>query len=450
MSTKLDTAEQTCQEKEITVFQKSIDSYIKQINSLIDTMPIIINVLASNAVMHIEKLKTFCEDNNLDKLKDDETTRITFELYRCYEQLNLNTDKAIEAVILYPCNLVVSLVSLYDAYLGNIIKAIYRTTPEQLKDCNREFSINEILSFESIEEAKERAIEKEAETVIRSGHGEQLDWLKRKLKCSFKDFKSYNDFIEITERRNLFVHTNGVVSRQYLAVCEENGVKGLENIKVGDRLLADPDYVLKCYNILFEVGVSLGIVVWRKLKKNDEQADFYLNNVCYELIKQERYELAKIMLNFATETIKNAATEEVRRMFIINKALSYYLSGYKTACITILDKEDWTATASKFQLAVSVLKEDYEAAGRYMESAKSDVNNIAYCEWPLFKNFRESEIFRSEYLKIFGENFQIKEHHKENVDEILQFAIDIRAKANEMENKADSDASCNEDVKLAN
>lgn len=450
MSTKLDTAEQTCQEKEISVFQKSIDSYIKQINSLIDTMPIIINVLASNAVMHIEKLKTFCKDNNLDKLKDDETTRITFELYRCYEQLNLNTDKAIEAVILYPCNLVVSLVSLYDAYLGNIIKAIYRTTPEQLKDCNREFSINEILSFESIEEAKERAIEKEAETVIRSSHSEQLDWLKRKLKCSFKDFKSYNDFIEITERRNLFVHTNGVVSRQYLAVCEENGVKGVENIKVGDRLLADTDYVLKCYNILFEVGVSLGIVVWRKLKKNDEQADFYLNNVCYELIKQERYELAKIMLNFATETIKNAATEEVRRMFIINKALSYYLSGDKTACITILDKEDWTATASKFQLAVSVLKEDYEAAGRYMESAKSDVNNIAYCEWPLFKNFRESEIFRSEYLRIFGENFQIKEHHKENVDEILQFAIDIRAKANEMENKTDSDASCNEDVKLAN
>lgn len=450
MSIKQDSVEPKSQEKEISIFQKSIESYITQINSLIDTMPIVMNILASNAVMHIEKLKVFCNDNNLDKLKDDETAQITFELYRCYEQLNLNTDKAIEAVVLYPCNLVVSLVSLYDAYLGNIIKAIYRTTPEQLKDCNREFSINEILSFESIEEAKERAIEKEAETVIRSSHGEQLEWLKRKLKCSFKDFKSYNDFIEITERRNLFVHTNGVVSRQYLTVCEENGVKGIESIKVGSRLPADPDYVLKCYNILFEVGVTLGMVVWRRLKKSDEQADYYLNNICYDLIKQERYELAKIMLNFATETIKNVATEEIRRMYIINKALSYYLSGDKMTCVTILDKEDWTATAPKFQLAISVLKEDYEVARTHMEAAKSDVNNIAYCEWPLFKKFRESEIFKSEYLKIFGENFQIKEIHKENVDEILQYAIDIRAKAKEMENKVDSDASCDETITPSN
>ena len=430
--------------QELSVFEKNIDGYITQINSLMDTMPIILNILASNTIMHIDKFRDFIKQQGLDTPKKGEASQFPIELYGRYERLNSNAEKAIKAFELYPCNMVVSFVSMYDAFLGNVIKAIYATMPEKLNECNRDIPINEILQFESIEEAKERVIEKEAESVIRSSHSEQLDWFKKRLGTSFKEFDSYNKFIEITERRNLFVHTNGVVSRQYLNICRENKVKDSSKIKVGDTLSVTPEYIQNCYNVLFEVGVKLGIVVWRKLKKGDEEADCYLNTICYNLLKQERYELAKIMLNFATETLKNIATDEIRRMLIINKALAYYLAGDKQTCNSIISKEDWSACAVKFQLAIAVLKEDYKLAASKMETEKSDIDKIAYREWPLFKNFRNSEEFKSEYQKLFGHGFDYTEPQKENFNEILHYAMDIQ---NKVKNIVDKDLEENHEGK---
>lgn len=429
MSTEQETTKVQDTAEDKYIFAKAIDWYIIQINSLMDTIPIVLNILSSNTIMRVEKINEFSEQHGLDKLKVGESANLSIESYKCYERLNSNMDKAIEAMRLYPCNMVVSFVSMYDAFLGNIIKAIYKTVPDQLKDCNREISINEILQFESIDDAKERIIEKEVESVIRNSHSEQLDWFKNKLKCPFKDFATYGQFIEITERRNLFVHTDGIVSRQYISVCKENGVDEISKIKVGDKLDVTPDYLTRCYNVLFEVGVKLGIIVWRKLRKGDEKADYYLNTICYNLLKQERYGLAKTMLHFATDVIKNPANEEVRRMFIINKALAYYLSGEKNTCKAILDKEDWSASTGMFQLAIEVLKENYKLAADKMESAKSDFDSSAYYEWPLFNVFRESDEFKSKYEELFGQGFEYKEPKKENIEEILRYAMDIQAKA---------------------
>lgn len=428
----------------VSIFEDAIDGYIKQINSLIGTMPIVLNILASNTIMHIDKVNEFCKKHKIDKLKVGESSTFPLEFYGCFERLNSNADKAIEAMKLYPCNIVVSLVSIYDAFLGNIIKAIYKTTPERLKECNREFTINEILQFESIEDAKERVIEKEAETVVRGSHIEQLEWLKKKLGTSFKDFASYRKFVEITERRNLFVHTNGIVSRQYINVCNSVGVEGVSEIKVGDKLVATPEYVFESYKVLFEVGVKLGIVVWRKLKKGDKTPDYYLNNICYNLLKQEKYDLAKTMLHFATETIKDAVNDEVRRIFIINKSLAYYLSGDKKTCNAILDKEDWSASATMFKLAEAVLKEDYSLAVSKMEAAKSDIDNLAYCEWPLFKNFRNSEEFKTEYQRLFGQGFEYTEPQTENYKDVLQYALDLQNKVKQFakEDKEDECSDC--------
>ena len=437
----MSTIEETTQDK-TSIFEETIEGYIKQINSLIGTMPIVLNILASNTIMHIDKVNEFVKKHKIDKMEVGESSTFPLELYGCCERLSSNADKAIEAMQLYPCNIVVSLVSIYDAFLGNIIKAIYRTTPERLKECSRQFSVTEILQFESIEEAKERVIEKEAESVVRESHIEQLEWLKKKIGTSFKDFASYKKFVEITERRNLFVHTNGIVSRQYISVCNSVEVENINDIKAGDKLGATPEYVIECYKVLYEVGVKLGIVVWRKLMKGNKKADYYLNTICYDLIKQEKYDMAKTMLHFATETIKDAANDEVRRMFIINYALAHYLSGDKKACIKILGREDWTASATMFKLAEAVLKEDYKLAASKMEAAKSDINNVAYCEWPLFKDFRNSEEFKTEYERLFGQGFEYNEPEKENYKDVLQYALDIQNKVKKLAKEETNEDEC--------
>lgn len=71
-------------------------------------------------------------------------------------------------------------------------------------------------------------------------------------------------FIEITERRNLFVHCDGIVSKQYLEVCNKHGFDFSKPLSVGEKLDVVPDYFESAYECLFEVGVKLGHVLWRK------------------------------------------------------------------------------------------------------------------------------------------------------------------------------------------
>ena len=98
------------------IFEDVIEQYITQLNSLVDSVPIVLNILSSNAIMQIGKLDKFFNERGLKDLNEETTLQIPFELYANFDRLNTNTKKAIETMRLYPCNIVVSFVSLYDAW----------------------------------------------------------------------------------------------------------------------------------------------------------------------------------------------------------------------------------------------------------------------------------------------------------------------------------------------
>ena len=67
-----------------------------------------------------------------------------------------------------------------------------------------------------------------------------------------KDLSIWETFIEITQRRNLFAHNDGIVSTQYLNACKVNSVTHEDNkINIGAELGIDIDYFNKAFNCLF-------------------------------------------------------------------------------------------------------------------------------------------------------------------------------------------------------
>jgi hypothetical protein len=70
-----------------------------------------------------------------------------------------------------------------------------------------------------------------------------------------------------------------------------------------------------------------------------------------------------------------------------------------------MSKEDWTAASSKFKIARAVLADDFGEAAGLMEKIgdKGDVPKSGYRDWPLFKEFRKSDVFQEAFLRIFGE-----------------------------------------------
>ena len=276
--------------KEAHVFAKAINKYINLLNSQMETFPLIMNTLVFKLKACYERLNDFIEKNHIEKTENDDsvTIKVPFEFNKKFIKYNKEIYQSLSAIQLIPKNVVVAFVSIYDSFLSDIIEGIYKLRPELLNTCEKEYSFSDILKFGSIDEIKENIIEKEVESVLRESHSKQFEWLSKKLKVKLtEDLPNYEHFIEITERRNLFVHTNGKVSRQYLSIVPPKNDNNKE-IKLGETLEASPEYVIHCYNVLFEIGVKLGQVIWRKIdeKNSLEEADDLLIDIIYDLLKK--------------------------------------------------------------------------------------------------------------------------------------------------------------------
>src|SRR5262249_11987437 len=145
---------------------------------------------------------------------------------------------------------------------------------------------------------RDAIIEKEVESVIRSSHSGQIEWLEKRLNMTLrKDLKIWPEFIELCERRNIFTHADGLVSSQYLKACAAHGCT--VTAKFGEKLSVDPAYYENAVSIILEMGVKLTQVVWRKLCPDQIlEASTELNEFAYELIAKRKYKAAITMLEF--------------------------------------------------------------------------------------------------------------------------------------------------------
>ena len=222
------------------------------------------------------------------------------------------------------------------------------------------------------------------------------------------DLPIWPQFVELTERRNLFVHTGGVVSSQYLAVCAAHSVQHEADVAVGDMLGVSSTYFKNACSYLLEISTKLAQVLWRKSDHlSMEIADRSLIEVTYELLEIENYELARTLLDFGVNTLKRHSSDEDRRILLVNLAQSNKWLGEPETCNEILDKEDWSSCSEKFKLGVAVLHDDFDEAVNIMKriGPEGEVTEADYKTWPLFQEFRKSEQLESTFEEIFGKPF---------------------------------------------
>jgi len=305
-----------------------------------------------------------------------------------------------------PSTFVVALVSEYDAFLGQLIAEVLRVQPQLLNSSEKNISFSELQTFGDIEEARASVVEKEVETVLRKSHSDQFSWLEKKLGIELrKGLDCWPAFIELTERRNLFVHADGIASSQYFHVCRSNGVSITDDIVLGARLQANREYIHKAYECLYEISSKLAQVIWRKLLPEEMgKADIVLLEATYELLVEKQNRLATNLLTFAVETLKKWDSESNRRMFVINYAQSFYHRGDVEKAADILNREDWTACSDDFKLCELVLRKEYEGAFKLMKSMGKGgpLDERCYMDWPIFRDFRHHDDFPNVYEEVFG------------------------------------------------
>lgn len=403
------------------LFQINIDRFLEEISALNDTLPIESILLSMKHKQLIERLSKISVAVEVVDEYGKEFTRYKANLENLdeFENIHKHLKRTDIAIKILPRNFIVSIVSQYDAFLGDLLRSIYKINPNIIRTSEKELVVEHLFQYASIDELKAHIVDKEVESLLREEHYEQLKVLERRItKITGNEFTLTSDlpvlpsFIELTQRRNLYVHANGLTTRQYFESKKKWKFECESCEELNVELTATPEYCEKAFQILYEMSVKLTHVLWRKFVPEERRsADEHLNGIIYELLKDKEYDLAITIGNFATDIIKRFSSEQIRKFIIINKAIAYKLQDKENECKKVIKSEDWTI-GNEFKLAKLVLEDNFEDAKKLMiriGDTDDILNKKAYETWPLFTKYRKSEEFKSAYFELFKEEFTIEE-----------------------------------------
>ena len=301
--------------------------------------------------------------------------------------------------------------SSFDAFIGELIEAIYRNKTELYSNLNRSMTISEMLQYKDVEDIKGLVLRSEIDSFRRKSYIEQFEILENRFGLNLKKFDNWPFFVECGQRRNLYTHCDGIISDQYLTICQKEGYNFSEEIKAGESIGIDSKYLLDACDLLIEVGLKLGHILWRKIFKDDlEKSESHIQNVQYEFLENNEWKCAKMAGEFATN-LPEYHSSVLKIIMSVNYVIALKNCEEEELAIEILNQRDWSALSYDFRLAEKVLKCDYDSAYDIMlKIGKSGelVNESSYHIWPLFYDFRQSDKFLLAYKEIYGYEFTDK------------------------------------------
>lgn len=369
---------------------------------MIGITPIIVNVIADQRVADFARKHGF---------KRDDLSTLESEVYeletRSFSQFYARTEEihaASRGMLLLPEILVVGLISAYDGFLASLLKVVISDHEGIVLTSQKQITYKDLREFKSIEEARSALIEREIDSVMRLSHHDQFDWMQDHLSIKLKEgLDIWPTFVELCERRNLFTHTAGIITNQYLKVCSDHRCTP-KKIAVGQRLGVPPEYFRLAVEAIYEVGLKLCYVFWRKFKPDESQkADIAFNGRCMELISGRQYKLAETLLMFSHKVPK--LKDDVRRMMIVNLANAIRLQKRQAEAKKLLDSIDWSATTDEFKLCIASITGDLDEVLKLMERLGNQENPEKYRDWPVFRITRDDTRFVDKFEAIYGEPF---------------------------------------------
>jgi hypothetical protein len=298
----------------------------------------------------------------------------------------------------------ISLISYFESLEIDLLQFFYLAYPAALPSDGKLLSLADLREIGSIDEAEKLLITKEVDTLLRDTTEAQIEYFTKRPKVDLKCLNPYIDnLLEVIQRRNLFVHNNGIVNKIYLSKLSNEYLKQ-NNIKDGDELEIDGEYLSKAIDTICVCGTMLIQQSWRKWdEKSAEVADTVLREYTYDLLIEKRWNLIDKLADYAASL--HFVSDSDARITIINQAIALKEQNKIGEMESLLSKKDWSSCALKFHVALYSLKEQYDKMIPLLTKAiaAGEIDKEAIDEWPLFRWFRESEHYQPVICKLFSQ-----------------------------------------------
>jgi uncharacterized small protein (DUF1192 family) len=414
-----------------TKFINTMMGYLEYVPLILQITPVVSHKMVSTS------LQTFLDSVcvSCDRASDRNIYTLRMEDFPAFRRFDENLSAAASTSRALPRMLTVGLVTSLEYHINLLMKEIAQITPTKVFG-NKNIPVSLAVSFSSMDELKERLINEEIDRAQRESFDDQISWVIDKTE-DMEDFRAkYPDWpkiLELFERRNLFVHSNGIVNRHYVSAMQEYKPSDGKIAEVGDELHAGPKYYTNSVRAVFHFGVMLLQVVWRKLIPGEVTiADKSLGDLGYELIARGQYKLAVSVLEFAKNL--RGTTDDVRkRMNIINLANAYKLDGDEKRAIQVLDSLGWGAAGTEYKISVAAIRSDVEEVVRLMQrigSTDAEVGAQEYQQWPVFYHVRDDGRFIEMFKSIFGIDYIPSDKKQAGIAQVMKWTDENASREN--------------------
>lgn len=313
------------------------------------------------------------------------------------------------ADLMFRQSIITSVVAKFDEFLTTLLLECYKHNTCWLKNLDKTVSYKEVLEIDSLDAFKADLTRREVDRLMRDSHHAQIAFIDGKLKIGLQEeFGGWKRFLEITERRNLFVHNGGWVNDTYFGNAKKFGFDVSPKVNRDSIFSAGDQYVANAIDCFYELSVRVVQGAVRRLFPDCfDEADGILNNSSVDLLSEERWDLAEGIFRYAMGIPEKLRSRgEWYYYFLINRSIALKFAGKDFR--GVLGSVDWTPFHPKYEFAVSVLEERFDDAGRLMrsEAVKESVNRDNFLKWPLLRDFRKTEQFQQAFKEIFGDGVE--------------------------------------------
>lgn len=273
----------------------------------------------------------------------------------------------------------------------------------------KNLSFKELNEIGSIEDARKYLIDDELDDIFRKSFKDWFGIIDSKFNIT-KEFKeeSWNieEINELYQRRNLFVHTDGVVNDFYLKKCDKRLIGDLQK---GAQISASPEYILDKVKIIERLAWFMYYKFCQARYHKDINELFY--NVNNKMLPHMLRNCDAITEIWKSIFNNKKVDEEAVIVAKINFFLYYRINGRLEEVVTDLKGFNTSHYANHYVMAKSIiLGEDcFEEVKQYIGSI--DDNEFFSClDWPLFsliKNKPEyKDLFEERLDSIFNNDFK--------------------------------------------
>ncbi|HEY4525958.1 MAG TPA: hypothetical protein VJL32_02585, partial [Candidatus Paceibacterota bacterium] len=289
-------------------------------------------------------------------------------------------------------------------------RMVLNKNPEIIS-ADKTLTFKELRDFKNINNAVNYLIDREIDNSLYGGHLSQIVWFEKKLNVEIIRYISdiLSIFIEMTERRNLFMHADGIVNNRYLSICKQNGVVLGREIKIGSQLGMSSEYLRSVHDCFYEISAKITYILWRKINPRDNKSGevMFNNKIVVGLIKRKKYDLAYRLADFAINYFQDSDDVNIK-LFHINRALAKKLKGEEVEAISLINRIDWEGSRDEFRLARDIIINNFKEALVLMKriGKKGEIiRQQNYESDPIFIPIRELPEFINLFKKIYREDY---------------------------------------------